>query len=315
MEYFAILPSEILSLLLLDYFPSSDLIQILPHLINIKSFSSIFNSKRFILTLYRRDISSFLPITEEFTYQDYIKIFNTINDIDYYHDNPNDLDDTEKTVLYLSDKGFDILLYPLLNSIENLDDKLVYCNNAIMSAMRNKHFPMIEHILVVQDKTLINQPLDSKLRRQAKYYNNGALSHAAAAGRIDIIYMLMDRGADVYDLSVSQAARNGYIDIVKKLIDILKIKYKDQSEKLAKVCNNAMAHASFGGYTDIVNLMLDHGSKNYNLAMISATEGNRIDIVKLMLEKGASNIIKCAQAAKYYKHTEIVNLLQNYSKK
>ena len=40
-----------------------------------------------------------------------------------------------------------------------------------------------------------------------------------------------------------------------------------------------MASAAFGGYMDIVRLMLNRGANDYNSAMENAARGGHIDIV------------------------------------
>ena len=111
-NYFGTLPSEILSLLLLDNFSSIDLISILPDLNNIKPFSLLLISRRFLLSLYRRDISSFRPLPNDFTYETYMKIFDKKTYVEAHGAKSYDLTEEAMKINYLADQGYNMFSIP-----------------------------------------------------------------------------------------------------------------------------------------------------------------------------------------------------------
>lgn len=94
-------------------------------------------------------------------------------------------------------------------------------------------------------------------------------------GQMDVVKLMLEKGADNYDRSMFIATKNGQIDIVK--------------------------------------LMLDKGATEYNKSMNEAARHGHIDIVKLLLEKGADNYDDCRFEAEYNGDMEMVNLLSNYT--
>ena len=306
-NYFGTLPSEILSLLLLDNFSSIDLISILPDLNNIKPFSLLLISRRFLLSLYRRDISSFRPLPNDFTYETYMKIFDKKTYVEAHGAKSYDLTEEAMKINYLADQGYNVLLYTILNDIADIRDRLLYCNNTMMRVIKNKHFQMTEEILTIQDHILT---IDPNLRRSAIYYNNNALSFAAAAGRSDLMDMLMTRGADVYCLALAQSAIEGHIEIVSKMMDKLNRHHTDDREMSKCHYEQAIRYASNKGHIAIVKLLTDSGFINYNGMMHWATAYNYIEVVKIMLDKGANNLTHCLEVARKYNHTQIIELLE-----
>lgn len=306
--YFAALPSELLSLLILENFTSRELLTELTNLSNIKIFERLLSSRRFLLSLYRRDISSFLTLSDDFTNGQYIKLLNTISKADYYHDNPNDLSDTEKTVLYLSEKGYDILLFSLLDS----ENELVFCHNAILQALAYKHIIMIPKILEIQAKILSKSPNNVKLHREAQYYNNIALSKAATYGDIDLVTLLMYHGADVYELAYMEAVSANHITIVEKMIEKIKT---NKNNTLANIYGMGAQRSGRLGHLEILKFLLKKGASNYGEIARFAVIGNQISVINLMLDRGLTNINECMDIAKYLERNEIIKLLEAYMSK
>ncbi len=78
------------------------------------------------------------------------------------------------------------------------------------------------------------------------------------------------------------ACQGGHIEIVKLMI-----------EKGASQWNWALSYACVGGHMDIVKLMIDLGGDNWNWGLRRACTGGHIDIIKFLIEKGASWCNQC----------------------
>jgi len=74
----------------------------------------------------------------------------------------------------------------------------------------------------------------------------------------------------------------------------------------------AMGYAAEGGHMDIVQLMIEKGSDNFNGSMIDAAKGGQLEIVKFMVEKGATRFILAMREAEKRGHTETVNYLKQF---
>ena len=77
----------------------------------------------------------------------------------------------------------------------------------------------------------------------------------------------------------------------------------------------AMAEAARDGYLDVVKHMIDLGASDFNQAMFQAAVGGHLEIVKLMIEQGATNIDTCLLVAIVNGYYDIVVFMLNISKK
>ena len=100
---------------------------------------------------------------------------------------------------------------------------------------------------------------------------NSIMLKAAKGGQKDIINLMIEKGADVFDRAMAYAAKGGYKDIVNLMI-----------EKGATGFNRAMRFAAYGGYKDIVNLMIKKGANHFDWAMANAATGGHKDIVEYL---------------------------------
>ena len=83
------------------------------------------------------------------------------------------------------------------------------------------------------------------------------------------------------------ACRGGHMDIVKLLI-----------EKGAGNWNCGLSGACSGGNIDIVNFMIEKGASSWNWGLRTACETYHLDIVKLMIKKGADKCWYCRKSMK-----------------
>src|SRR5581483_1196561 len=213
--YFDMLFSDLLPPLFF-YFTAAELSNILLEVELVPGFSRLLNSKIFWRYIWKRDISSFLPMPEN-AYEQYKEILNKVSKILVKYEKIN----------YLAENGYDILLSPLLNNVEDY---------------------------------------------------NWAIKNAATGGQIEIVELMLEKGANDYNQTLACAAFGGHIGIVRLML-----------EKGANNYNLAMAYAAEKGYIKIIRLMLEKGANNYNSTMSDAARGGHIEIVRLMLENGAND--------------------------
>ena len=76
---------------------------------------------------------------------------------------------------------------------------------------------------------------------------NWGMAEAAFLGYLDIVRLMLFRGAKNYNRGLMTAASGGHLDIVLLML-----------QQGANNFNEAMAEAAFLGYLDIVRLMLSH---------------------------------------------------------
>jgi ankyrin repeat protein len=137
---------------------------------------------------------------------------------------------------------------------------------------------------------------------------NWTLYKAARGGHMDIVQLMIEKGADHCNEAMVAAARCGHIDIVQLMID----KGALRSAQQRMDWNGAMAAAARGGHhyvADIIQLMIEKGANDWNKAMYYAAGGGRMDIVLFMIEKGACNWDTTLVAAAECGHMDIVQLM------
>ena len=88
--------------------------------------------------------------------------------------------------------------------------------------------------------------------------------------------------------------------------------YNEWGKDSKYIYNYAMFAAAYGGYLDIVNLMIDKGAADFNMAMCLAAGKGYLDIVKCLIEKGATWFNGAMYYAADEGHTEIVEYLEQF---
>ncbi|EED22542.1 Pfs, NACHT and Ankyrin domain protein, partial [Talaromyces stipitatus ATCC 10500] len=149
-----------------------------------------------------------------------------------------------------------------------------------------------------------------------------ALQWACEQGRLEIVQLLLEKGADVnakgggYGNALQAAAERGHLKIVQLLLE----KGADVNAQGGGY-GNALQDAAEGGHLDIVQLLLEKGADinaqggYYGNALQAAAEGGHLEIVQLLLQKGADvnaqggRYGNALQAAANGGHLEIVQLL------
>ena len=101
--------------------------------------------------------------------------------------------------------------------------------------------------------------------KNPEYFLDGAASEAAEAGRLDLVRMLIDRGAK--EISLISAARGGNLDIVKL------------ATGRGSELNHALYEAAEYGYLDIVKFLIEKGSDDIENALDVAKYMKHLEIV------------------------------------
>jgi Ankyrin repeats (3 copies) len=142
-----------------------------------------------------------------------------------------------------------------------------------------------------------------KNNKNSKYIFEWAMHWVAREGHMEIVKLMIEKGATGFNSGMRYAAKGGYMEIVKLMI-----------EKGATDFNRGMAYASEGGHMEIVKLMIEKGATDFNWGANRAVRGGHMEIVKLMVEKGYTDF-NCAMinAAKGG-HMEIVDYLKRFVK-
>jgi Ankyrin repeats (3 copies) len=129
-------------------------------------------------------------------------------------------------------------------------------------------------------------------------FNLAMVWAAAGGGHMEIVKLLIEKGATDFDWGMNEAARGGQMEIIKLMI-----------EKGATDFNRAMANAALGGHMEIVKFMIEKGATDFNRAMRYAAEGGHMEIVKLMIEKGATEFNWAMRSAALGGHMEILKFM------
>lgn len=285
MIYFLALPIDLFPSLFL-YFSPTELAFSLHQIETISAFKSLFRSSIFWKTLWKRDISSFIepfPLIADI-YAEYMTLFTGDMHERYrqalnWPPNNTETKDIREIIYYLTDKGYDILLYPILHNIYD-------CNWVISQAAWNAQLPII-----------------NKMIEKGVTYYDYAILCAIESGNIDIFHFLFEKNhakntIDFCNKIMSYAARYNYMNIIELML-----------QKGANAYDWALNSAVCGGNIDVVNLMLELGATDYNNALVNAVVHGNINCIKLMLDKGADDfertLIHCTDPT-------IMNLVKSY---
>ncbi len=125
----------------------------------------------------------------------------------------------------------------------------------------------------------INERLASRSRKNytrwcwqhLRWNKNSILASASQDGCIEIVKLMLEKGANNYDGAMVNATANGHFEIVKMM-----------AEKGAVVYNTALVNASHCGHLDIVKLMLAKGADDYNGALYYARRQKHRKIIEYL---------------------------------
>ena len=128
--------------------------------------------------------------------------------------------------------------------------------------------------------------------------NDDALIWAARNGHIEVVKLLLDSGADIqakYDKALIYASNNDNIEVVKLLLD--------RGVGINAVKNYALKWAANKGHIEIVKFLLDSGADIHadnEYALKWAANNDHIKVVKLLLDRGANRSVLTKEQLKKY---------------
>jgi Ankyrin repeats (3 copies) len=130
---------------------------------------------------------------------------------------------------------------------------------------------------------------------------NTAMENAAYGGQMEIVKFMISKGSTDFDWAMIFGAEGGKMEIVKFMI-----------EKGATDFDSTMSSAANGGHMEIVKFMIEKGATDFDGAMKIAAGGGHMEIVKFMIEKGATNFNSGMFHGAEGGHMEIVNYLKQF---
>lgn len=141
--------------------------------------------------------------------------------------------------------------------------------------------------------------------------SEGVLAYACYNGYIDLVKLMIEKGARNWNRGLTNACFGGHKDIAELMIELATGRDLDWNEGLHRACysgnkevinlmilnganfwNYGLAGACHGGHKGVVDLMILKGAKNWKWGLDTACMGGHKHIATYMIEKGA-NIDKC----------------------
>jgi hypothetical protein len=120
-----------------------------------------------------------------------------------------------------------------------------------------------------------------------QYYSwNCGLFSACSGGHLDLVNLMIEKGADDWDWGLGGACRGGLLDLVNLMM-----------EKGGTDWTWGLRCACSGGHLDLGNLMIEKGATDWNWALFHACLGGHPDLVNLMISKGATRCSYCDKSA------------------
>ena len=280
--YFDILPTDLLSILLLQ-FNSSELLSILPKLARINDFQKLFSSLQFWKILWKRDISSIVPPPESANeiYIDYLVILRTVTDIM----------DTIKLLEFLIKGGYDILLYNVLSN------EFDYSTTLILAARYNR------------------KEIVKKMIELGQIDLNYALREAVRAKNVDMVKFLLNQGAkksDAFYIALMQGEKNIiellYSPTLAQLDIIIFSAATKNNVELMKWALGSLENNVINYDPDRLQLVLQTILNN---TLITAVDYSNIEVSDLLLRKGANNYDEALASTENKAIIDLINKYRN----
>ncbi|PVZ98947.1 hypothetical protein BB558_005042 [Smittium angustum] len=191
-----------------------------------------------------------------------------------------------KFVKFLVENGADIDENdgtPLKLAIENNHFHIV--KYLIKRGAETKYCKNLESFLSSLDGN--DSPTKKKMKMKMSTDNKYTLQEASSNGYLDIVKSLVENGANIHEnneIALKEASENGHLDIVKYLVEKGADIHVDQ--------NWTLGMASKSGYFDVVKYLVEKGANiqaRENFALGIACHYGHLDLVKYLIENGADS--------------------------
>ncbi len=145
--------------------------------------------------------------------------------------------------------------------------------------VKNKEYVTVDYYLEPCVKTLF---LMCEKGKYIEIYKDNQWNYgfyaACMKGHLNIVKIMIEKGAKNLKLGLYYACKNGHLDVISSLIDPC---IDNLDWGLSGACER--------GDLRIVKFMIRMGSNDWNWGLESACEGNRLGAVYLMIRMGAKN--------------------------
>ncbi len=164
------------------------------------------------------------------------------------------------------------------NYIELEDDKRFEVNTTIY---------VDDYNILLRQYCLNNDVINIKKIIGMDLNLNYGLYGACEGGNMDVVKLMVEKGATWWDHGLFYACKGGNMDIIKLMI-----------KKGANNWNNGLYSACEGGNMDIIKLMIEKAGANvnWNDGLYGACRGGHMDICKFMIENGATICRYCEES-------------------
>lgn len=139
---------------------------------------------------------------------------------------------------------------------------------------------------------------------------DAGLHGACRGGHLDLVELMITKGAEDFNTGMQCACTNGHIEIMKLMIlkggtnwngclygacyggyeGYVKIaKYMIGKGATVSIFNECFERVCFNGDLELAKILVERGANNFNEGLLNACRGGHVDLVYLMIEYGANN--------------------------
>jgi len=120
--------------------------------------------------------------------------------------------------------------------------------------------------------------VNALLKRKKHLDLNVGLYAACEGGHIDLVHLLIKKGADDWNFALQGACMSGHKYLAKMMI-----------KRGANHLNYGLRSACYGGHKDLAEMMIRKGADDWDNGLSGACESGNVDFVQWMIDKGAND--------------------------
>ena len=135
--------------------------------------------------------------------------------------------------------------------------------------------------------------------------NNG-LDGACYGGYLELVELMISKGADDWTLGLYRACEGGHLKIVELMIS-KGVDYRNGGA--FNVWNGGLFSACGGGHLELAELMISKGANDWNWGLRGACIGGHVKLVELMISKGVYDWNRGLHGACLGGHFKFVELM------